>query len=134
MSWMPIAAVAVAGTIATFTDWLFMGVLFHDRYFTHPEIWRPEFRTRGDATAILYSCALGYVTAAAVVGLCMLCGASGIEPALTIAVLAWIAGPLVGTVTNGIWIKIDPAVTFAHALGYLVRFLIAGLAAGIMLA
>jgi len=134
MTWMPIAAVIVAGTVATLTDWLFMGVLFHDRYFTYPEVWRPEFRTKGDTGAILYSCALGYMTAAAVIGLCMLCGASGIKPALTIAVLAWIAGPLVSAVTTGIWVKIDPAVTLAHSIGYLVRFLIAGLAAGMMLA
>ena len=29
MTWMLIAAILVAGTIASFTDWLFMGMLFH---------------------------------------------------------------------------------------------------------
>ena len=43
------------------------------------------------------------------------------------------AGPLVVGLTNGLWIRIDPAITFAHALGYLARFLIAGAAAGIVL-
>ena len=47
--------------------------------------------------------------------------------------LAAAAGPLVTTITNGMWIKIDPAVTAAHTIGYVMRFLIAGLAAGIAL-
>jgi hypothetical protein len=37
-------------------------------------------------------------------------------------------------VTNGFWIKTDPRITFAHWLGYLARFLLAGLAAGLALA
>jgi hypothetical protein len=37
-------AIVVAGFVATFTDWLFMGVLFHDRYMRYPEVWREEVR------------------------------------------------------------------------------------------
>ena len=129
MPWMPIVATLVAGTLATFTDWLFMGVLFHDRYMKYPEVWRPDFRDKkADTRAIIYSSVLDYVTAAAIVVLCIVTGTRGIEGALIVAVLAWIAGPLVGTLTQHIWFKIDGAVTFAHTLGYLARFLIAGLA------
>jgi hypothetical protein len=35
--------------------------------------------------------------------------------------------------TNGFWIKFDPWLTVAHSLGYLVRFLIAGVAAWVAL-
>jgi hypothetical protein len=131
MDWKLTAAVLGAGIVASFTDWLFMGVLFHGRYNTYPETWWP--RQKADTRAILYSTALGFITSAAVVGLCAMLGASGLHSALAVAVLAWAAGPLVGTITNGIWIKIDPAVTFAHSLGYLARFLIAGIAASIAL-
>jgi len=133
MDWKLIAAVIGAGIAASFTDWFFMGVLFHERYNKYPEIWWPQFRAKGDSRAILYSTALGFITSAAVIGLCLMLGTSDLKSALTVALLAWIAGPLVVTITNGIWIKIDPAVTFAHCLGYLARFLIAGVAASIVL-
>jgi len=133
MDWKLALAVLGAGVVASFTDWLFMGVLFHERYNKYPEIWWPQFREKGDSRAILYSTALGFITSAAVIGLCLMLGASDLKSALSVALLAWIAGPLVVTITNGIWIKIDPAVTFAHCLGYLARFLIAGVAASIVL-
>ena len=33
-------AVLLSGVASSFTDWLFMGVLFHDKYLATPEIWR----------------------------------------------------------------------------------------------
>ena len=129
MPWMPVVAILVAGTLSTFTDWLFMGVLFHERYFKYPEVWRPDFRDKGaDRRAILYSSLLDYVTAAGVVVLCLVAGARDLHGALIVAALAWAAGPLVGTITQWVWFKIDGLVSFAHTLGYLARFLIAGAA------
>jgi hypothetical protein len=133
MTWMLAAAIVVAGTLATFTDWLFMGVLFHEHYNRYPEVWWPAFREKGDRTAIIYSSILAYVTSAAVIALCAEAGTRGIQAAAILSVLAWAAGPLVVLVTNGFWIKIDPRVTFAHTLGWLARFVIAGVAAGIAL-
>jgi hypothetical protein len=40
MSGMIILAIIVAGPVATFTYWLFMGVLFDDRCMRYPEEWR----------------------------------------------------------------------------------------------
>ncbi len=132
MSWIVLAAVFAAGTVSTFTDWYFMGVLFHERYFRTPETWWP--RTNSVQMPIVYSCALGYVTAAAVIALCALAGVDGVASGLKVAFLAWLAGPLVQGVTTQIWVRIDPWVSVAHALGYLARFLIAGVAAGLALA
>lgn len=131
MSWIVLVAVFAAGTIATFTDWYFMGVLHHDRYGTHPETWWP--RDRGEAGPILYSSALGYVTAAAVTALCALAGVGDIMSGLKVAFIAWLAGSFVQVATTQIWVRIDPMVSLAHGLGYLARFLIAGVAAGIAL-
>lgn len=131
MEWKLSLAVLGAGIAASFSDWLFMGVLFHDRYNIYPETWWP--RRKADTRAILYSTALGFITSAGVIGLCVMLDASSLRRALTVALLAWAAGPLVGTITNEIWIKIDTRVTFAHCLGYLARFLIAGVAASIAL-
>jgi hypothetical protein len=125
-------AIAIGGTLATFTDWLFMGVLFHAHYNRYPEVWWPSFRQQGDRATILYSSALAYVTVAAIVALCNAAHIRGITAALELSLLAWLGGPAIVLVTNGLWIKIDPRITFAHLLGWLARFGIAGFAAGII--
>ena len=130
MDWKIIAAIIAAGTISSFTDWLFMGVLFHERYNRFPEVWWPGLRGKqADTRAIVIACVLGYLTAAGIVLLCVMLHAATFEATAMVAVLAWIAGPLVMQVTDGFWIKFDPLLTVSHALGYLVRFLIAGAAA-----
>ena len=131
MSWIVVAAVFAAGTIASFTDWYFMGVLFHDRYQTYPETWWP--RQQNDTKPILYSTALGYVTAAAVIALCAMAGVDSVWSGIKVGFLAWLAGSFVQVATTHIWVRIDLKVSIAHALGYLARFLIAGIAAGIAL-
>lgn len=133
MHWMLIAAVIVAGVVSSFTDWFFMGVLFHDRYNKYPETWWPRSGQASERGPIIWSTALGFITAAAVVLLCVEASVTSIGGALIVAALAAAAGPLVTTITNGMWIRIDPMVTAAHTIGYIVRFLIAGLAAGIAL-
>jgi hypothetical protein len=126
-----VGAIVVSGTLAVFTDWLFMGLLFHSAYTRYPEVWWP--RGGNNTVAIVWSSVLGYVTSAGVVLLCVLAQAHSLRRALAVAVLAWAAGPLVILIVNGLFIKIDPKVTFAHSLGWLVRMALAGAAAGIVL-
>lgn len=133
MPGMIILAIVVAGTVATFTDWLFMGVLFHDRYMRHPEVWREGIIGGKDRTAVLYSCALDYLAATAIVGLCVLANITTFWPAIGVAILTWIAGPLVMMITNGFFMKIDWAIVGTHSLGHLVRFLIAAVAVAIFI-
>ncbi len=128
-----IAAAFGAGTVASFTDWLFMGLLFHDAYNTHPEIWRPGIRDGTERRAVIWSTIIGYVMSGAIVALCALAHAQGIVAGLEIAVLAWAAGPLTILVINGFFIKLDPKITFAHCLGWLARMVLAGGAAGYVL-
>ena len=33
-------AILAAGLATSLTDWLFMGVLFHEKYLAFPEVWR----------------------------------------------------------------------------------------------
>jgi Protein of unknown function (DUF1761) len=133
MTGMVILAILAAGLAATFTDWLFMGVLFHDRYMRYPEVWRDGIVGGQDRTAVIYSCALDFVAAAGIVALCVLADIHTLWPAIGVAVFAWVAGPLVITITNGFFMKIDWAVIGAHCAAYLVRFLIAGIAVAIFL-
>lgn len=129
-----IIAVLIAGTISMFTDWLFMGVLFHDRYGRYPEVWWPGLRDKkADTRAILISSALGYLTAFGVIALLIHGHADTLWRALFLAFVAWLAGPLVMQVTNGFWIKTDPLVTLAHSAGWLVRFLVAAVVANFLI-
>ena len=134
MNWILIAAILVAGTLGTMTDWLFMGVLFHDRYLKYPEVWWPGIRDKaGDKRAIILSCIVSYLTAAGVVVLCAYTNANTITGGLIIAALVWLAGSLVVTINNGFWIKTDPMITVMHALGHLARTAIAGVAGAVAL-
>jgi hypothetical protein len=130
MSWALVVAALAAGTVASFTDWLFMGILFHDAYNTHPEVWWPGIRDGKDRGPVIWSAIIGYVMSAGIVALCAVAGASSIVAGLEIAALAWLAGPLVILVINGLFIKTDPKITFAHCLGWLARMALAGAAAG----
>jgi hypothetical protein len=129
---MLVAATLVAGTIGGLTDWLFMGVLFHDAYNRHPEVWRPEVRDGKSRGAILWSMALGYLMTAAVVFLCVLAGVARMRAGLLVGALCWVA-PASVIVINNMFVKIDRRITIAHCAGYGARLLIAGAAAGLAL-
>jgi hypothetical protein len=133
MNWMLIAATFGAGTIGAFTDWLFMGLLFHEAYNKYPEIWRPGIREGTERSAIIWASLLGYVMSGAVVALCVIAHAHGIVAGLKLAALVWLAGPFVILVVNGFFIKLDGKITFAHCLGWLARMALAGAAAGYVL-
>ena len=128
-----IAAIVIAGFAGSVTDWLFMGVLFKQDYDRYPEIWWPGIREGKEGHAIMLSTAMGFAMSAALIALCDVAGVSSIKGGAAVALLAWIAGPLGVCVMNGLFIKFAPRITFAHATGYLVRLLIAGVAAGIAL-
>ncbi len=130
MNWIAVAAILGSGTLAAFTDWLFMGVLFHEEYRRYPEVWWPGLREGNETGAIIWSSAIGYVMTAAIFILCVLAGVHTLLAGLTVAAIAWIAGPLGVIVINGFFIKMNPKLTFSHCTGYLVRFVIAGAAAG----
>jgi hypothetical protein len=41
MNWGRFIIVVLIASVATsFSDWLFMGIVFHDKYLASPEIWR----------------------------------------------------------------------------------------------
>jgi hypothetical protein len=130
MNWLLVAGVFGAGTLAAFTDWLFMGVLFHDAYNRHPEVWWPDIRDGKDTGPVIWSCAIGYIMTFAIFILCQWADVHRIASGLAVAAVAWIAGPLSVVVINGFFVRLDPQITFSHSVGYLARFAIAGATAG----
>jgi hypothetical protein len=127
MNWTRFLLAVVLSAVATsFTDWLFMGVLFHKKYFATPEIWRlkpGESDTRGIAISSL----LGALSCAAFLFLCYWAGTSFEHHAtFHMGLLVWIAGAVPIIFSNIIWIKMDPLLGVSHSLGWLARFILTG--------
>src|SRR5258705_12055077 len=101
MDWILIAAVLGAGTLAAFTDWLYMGVLFHDAYNRFPEVWWPGIREGKETAPIIWASAIGYIMTGAIFVLCFWAGVHTAAAGLGVAVAAWTAGPLGIIVING---------------------------------
>ena len=122
--------IIAAGVAGSFTDWLFMGVLAHQQYLAHPEVWR-EGRT--DVRKIVISSLVGAVGSAAFAYLLLRAGSHGLGPGLAWAALVWAAGPLPLLVINGQWIKVHPYVTAAHCAGWLARFAVTAVIASFLI-
>ena len=125
-------AALIGAVLASLADWLFAGVLFHDRYQVHPEVWRPgagAVRSR-----IILAQALALVTSAAFVALAWKTRETELVPALKLAAMVWLIGPLPLLLANALFIKIDPLVTASHAAGWLVKLLLIAAATAWMIA
>jgi hypothetical protein len=126
-------AVIVSGLGASITDWLFMGVLFHDKYLETPEIWRSK-PGQPEVANIIASTMIGFVSCAAFLYLCYWTGALTVHYAsFRMAVLAWLVAPLPLIFTNALWIKMNPLLALSHSLGWLARFAVTALVAGWLL-
>jgi hypothetical protein len=118
MDWRIALAVIVGLVLASLADWLFAGVLFHDRYQTYPEVWR---FSGANPKALIAAQAL---TVPTVVGLDILIvwtRTTSLPSALAVSVLVWACAAAPAIIANGIYIKIDRRVVFSHSAGWLVK-------------
>jgi hypothetical protein len=126
MSWLHFAlVVVVSGLVASFTDWLFMGVLFHEKYLESPEVWRtsiPQGRKIG------YSELIGLISSAGFAWLLMAHQLQALPVALTAAVVVWLASAVPVIFTNVLWMKLHPALGLSHSAGWLARLVITAVA------
>ena len=125
-------AVVASGVATTFTDWLFMGILFHGKYLETPEIWRVK-PGQSDTRNIVASSLVGVLSCAAFIFLCKWTDALTVRSELHMAGIVWIAGPVPIIFSNIVWIKMHPLVGVSHSLGWLARFVVSGLIAGWLL-
>ena len=114
-----ILAGAVLGSLA---DWLFAGVIFHERYQVYPEVWR-QGNERGRIAAAQALC---LVTSAAFVALAWKTHQTDAPGALKLAAMTWLIGPLPMLLANAMFIRIDRLVTVSHAIGWLAKLLLIG--------
>jgi hypothetical protein len=124
------AVAAVASGVATsFTDWLFMGAMFHGKYRETPETWRIK-PGENDKKSILASSLLGVLSCAAVIYVCRWTGTVTMRSELHMAGMLWLAGPVPIIFSNVVWIKMHPLLGVTHSLGWLARFVLSGLIGG----
>jgi hypothetical protein len=134
MNWTRFAlAVVASGVAASFTDWLFMGALFHAKYLETPELWRRPQGGKGETSAIVAATAIGLISCAALIYLCIWAGALSLTGALRLAVLAWLAAPLPLILMNSLWMKYHPLLIVSHSAGWLARFLVTAVIAAWLL-
>jgi len=130
MDWHIFAASILGAILGSLADWVFAGVLFHDRYQRHPEVWR----TGGSETLRIGGAqVLSLLTAVAFVALAVMLGQVDFAGALKLAAMVWLIAPLPMLVTNALFIKIDPLVTASHAAGWLAKLLLIAIATAIIL-
>lgn len=122
-------AVVVSVIVCSFTDWLFMGLLFHGKYLQHPEVWRNSIAAGAESRAIAWSMLLTLVTCMAFVYVIAAFALPGLSHALTLTVGVWLAVPVPLLITNSIFIKLHPLVAVSHSLGWLAKLLVCTLAA-----
>ena len=120
--------VGLASIVTSCSDWLFMGVLFHEKYMSSPEIWRYS-GGHNERRLIIYSQLVGVVSCGAFAYLCTQESALTIAGILRMAMIAWLAGPVVVLTQMVLWVKLHPLIGVSQSLGWLVRFIVTGLIA-----
>jgi len=129
MNWLHFGRTVLVGGLATsLSDWLFMGVLFHEKYKAHPEVWRRPEGGAGETRAILWSTLLGFSTCAVFAYVCARLGFMSYHTTLKLAVAIWAMAPLPLIVINSLWMKLHPLIAFSYALGWLVKLLVTAVA------
>ena len=123
-------AMAAGFIVASLSDWLFMGVLFHESYKVFPEVWRDA---KDERRRILIAQAFSAMTSVGFVLLAAKLQIVQFEPAIKLAAMIWVIGPLPLLLGNHLFMKLDPKVTLSHALGWLVKLSLIGCVSGWLL-
>jgi len=133
MNWTRFAmAVAAAGVAASFTDWLFMGVLFHGKYLETPEMWRRPQGGKGETQAIVLTSLVSTISCAVIIYLCERIHMHTYSQSLKLAVAMWVAAlPILATFS--IWTKYHATLAVSHSLGWLARFVLSAVAATLLM-
>jgi hypothetical protein len=127
-----VLAVGASGVATSFTDWVFMGKLFHRKYLETPETWRMT-PGQSDTRKIVASSLLGVVSCAAFIWLARWTDALTVRSELHLAELVWVAAAVPIIFSNIVWIRMHPLLGVSHSLGWLARFAISGLIGGWLL-
>ena len=118
--------VAVVGT--SLADWLFFGVLFHEKYKAFPEVWRRPTGGTGEGKAVGIAAGLGLLTPIVFVGLCAYGGLHRWGATTGLALSAWLGICVPLLLGNFLFVKMHRLILVAHTLGWLAKLMIAAVA------
>jgi hypothetical protein len=122
-------ALVAAGVVTSLSDWLFFGVIFHDKYRETPNVWR----TTREGTKIMWSTILAVLGAASFLLMCDRFQVHSLRGAFGAALGVWVAAALPVTVTNALYVRHAPVLAVSHAFGWLARLAIAGTAYALLM-
>jgi hypothetical protein len=128
MNWLHVLYAFVASAIiASFTDWYFFGVLFHERYNRTPGAWRKYRDKKDEISSILVSQVIMSVSSLIFIVACGHLGLVSLTASLVAAVTIWIMIPLPLLAVNAVFMSIDRMIVVSHSLGWLARLVITAL-------
>lgn len=119
-------AALAAGVAGSITDWFFFGMLFHDKYLIHPEVW--DKRAEGPTRQIVMSSVVGLFASTAFIFLCGGVWIEELRSAIKLAIAVWMIAAVPVLANDHIFIKLHRALFASHSIGWLVRFLLAAVA------
>jgi hypothetical protein len=123
-------ATLAGGFVSSMTDWFFHADWLYKRYDRHPEIWRKW--SKGETTAILWASPLPFLTCASFAFACAWLNLHSLRATLTLAATLWLMAPLPLAAANALFMKLTPAITLSHVMGWLVKLAVAGAAVSLI--
>lgn len=130
MDWLHILIAFLASAIvASFTDWYFFGVLFHNRYGRTPGVWKRYKDRKDEMMSIAASQAIMAVSSFVFIIACAHLGLVTMTTSILAALAVWVMIPVPLLATNAIFIPMDRMIVVSHSLGWLARLIITALCA-----
>ncbi len=121
-------AAVIASVLASFTDWYFFGILFHDRYHKYGGgVWRQYADKKDEVRSILAATLSQSVTCFLFIPLCDYFRVTTLLRSLELAGIAWLMLPVPILLSYAIFLRMDRMIVLSHSLGWLARLAICAL-------
>ncbi|GAC1659582.1 MAG: hypothetical protein NVS9B15_22410 [Acidobacteriaceae bacterium] len=116
-----VAAFVIAFVVCQLADWVFAGVLFHDKYLETPEIWRRSVSGGNETRGIAIAAAFTAISVAAFEWFMAHYHVRTYHSAFHLAAAIWLIAAMPVIATNAAFIRIHLANACCHAVGWLVK-------------
>ncbi len=134
MNWTQVLLAFVASAVvASFTDWYFFGMLFHDRYLATPGVWRQYKDKKDEMRSIAISELLLGISSFVFIVTCAHQGWTSLSKAGVAALVAWVMIPVPLLMTNAVYIPMSRLIVVSHSLGWLARLLVTAVCVAIVM-
>src|ERR1700730_9543484 len=134
MNWTQVVLAFVASAVlASFTDWYFFGVLFHDPYRTTPGVWRQYKDKKDEMRSIAISELFMSISSFVFILASAHQGWTSLSKAAVAALAAWVMIPVPLLITNAVYIPMSRLIVVSHWLGWLARLLVTAICVALVI-